>query len=69
MADAGTLSVIDQLDIQRARLQIDLALSQGRTELATAYIGLNKSLGLGWAPAPAPRPVAEVAQAAMAKAP
>ncbi|MPM93382.1 Outer membrane protein OprJ [bioreactor metagenome] len=69
MAGAGTLSVIDQLDIQRAQLQIDLALSQGRTELATAYIGLNKSLGLGWAPAPPPLPMAEVAQAAMAKAP
>lgn len=69
MTGAGTLSVIDQLDIQRAQLQIDLALSQGRTELATAYIGLNKSLGLGWSPAPPPRPVAEVAKAAMAKAP
>ncbi|MBT9385669.1 TolC family protein [Pseudooceanicola sp. CBS1P-1] len=52
---AGTLSVIDMLDIQRQELQTQLALAQGRAQLSTAFIALQKSLGLGWTAPPAPQ--------------
>ena len=49
---AGTMSLIDTLDIERQRLQADRAFVQGQERLTVAFIGLEKSLGLGWEDAP-----------------
>ncbi len=46
--DAGTSSVIDQLDIERQRLSATIAVEQAKAQLTNSYIGVEKSLGLGW---------------------
>jgi NodT family efflux transporter outer membrane factor (OMF) lipoprotein len=48
---AGTSSLIDQLDIERQRLSAAIALSQGTAALTNSYVNVQKSLGLGWADA------------------
>ena len=45
---AGTISVIDVLDVERQRLQAEQASAQAEMELTTAYVALQKALGLGW---------------------
>ncbi|KQO12092.1 NodT family efflux transporter outer membrane factor (OMF) lipoprotein [Sphingomonas sp. PP-CE-3A-406] len=45
---AGTSSVIDQLDIERQRLAATIAVQQSRAQLSLSYIAVNKALGLGW---------------------
>lgn len=51
---AGTSTLIDQLDIERQRLSAAIAVAQAKAQLTNAYIGVQKSLGLGWSdPAPA----------------
>lgn len=45
---AGTISTVDVLDVERQRLQTEQSLAQGQAELTTAYVSLQKSLGLGW---------------------
>jgi NodT family efflux transporter outer membrane factor (OMF) lipoprotein len=58
--DAGTSSLIDQLDIERQRIQATIAVAQARAQLTNNYVAVQKSLGLGWsgdapaAPATAP---------------
>ncbi|MBN8829592.1 MAG: efflux transporter outer membrane subunit [Sphingomonadales bacterium] len=47
--EAGTSSLIDQLDIERQRLSAAMALSQGTAALTNSYVNVQKSLGLGWA--------------------
>ncbi|SDA16600.1 efflux transporter outer membrane subunit [Sphingomonas sp. NFR15] len=52
---AGTSTLIDQLDIERQRLSAAIAVAQAKAQLTNAYIGVQKSLGLGWSdPAGAP---------------
>ncbi len=52
--DAGTSTLVDQLDIERQRLSATIAAEQGRAQLTNNYIAIQKSLGLGWSdPAPA----------------
>ncbi|ABD89135.1 efflux transporter outer membrane subunit [Rhodopseudomonas palustris] len=51
---AGTVSVIDLLDVERQRLQTVQSLAQAQAQLMNDYIALQKSLGLGWSDAPAP---------------
>lgn len=46
---AGTLSLIDQLDVERQQRAAAMALSQGRAQVADSYVLVQKSLGLGWA--------------------
>lgn len=45
---AGTSTLIDQLDIERQRLSAAIAVAQAKAQLTNAYIGVQKSLGLGW---------------------
>ena len=45
---AGTSTTIDQLDIERQRLQAAVAVAQGKAQLTKYYVGVQKSLGLGW---------------------
>lgn len=45
---AGTISTIDLLDVERQRLQAEQSLAQAQADYTTAYIALQKSLGLGW---------------------
>ncbi len=45
---AGALSVIDQLDTERTRLTAEEDLLRSRAALVEEFIGLQKSLGLGW---------------------
>ncbi|MDI9274770.1 efflux transporter outer membrane subunit [Stenotrophomonas sp. PFBMAA-4] len=49
---AGATSQIDLLDVQRQRLQAQDAAAQARLQLLVRYVGLQKSLGLGWQDAP-----------------
>ncbi|SKA16436.1 efflux transporter outer membrane subunit [Consotaella salsifontis] len=56
MQEAGTVSVIDVLDVERQRLQAERGLAQGQAQLTNAFIALEKSLGLGWRPLLAPPP-------------
>ncbi len=51
---AGTSATIDQLDIDRQLLAAQIAVTQARAQLTNSYIGVEKSLGLGWTPPPAP---------------
>lgn len=52
--DAGTSTLIDQLDIERQRLSAAIAVAQAKAQLSASYIAVNKALGLGWTePAPA----------------
>ncbi|MBV1829648.1 efflux transporter outer membrane subunit [Komagataeibacter sp. AV436] len=53
---AGTLSVIDALDVERQRIQIEQQQAQARASMTTDYIAVQKALGLGWQSAPAPQP-------------
>jgi len=45
---AGTSSVLDQLDIERQRLSASIAVAQATAQLTNSYVGVQKSLGLGW---------------------
>jgi NodT family efflux transporter outer membrane factor (OMF) lipoprotein len=45
---AGTASLIDQLDVERQQLSAAIAVEQARAQLAQSYIAVNKALGLGW---------------------
>lgn len=45
---AGTSTLIDQLDIERQELSARTAVSQARAQLAIDYIAVHKALGLGW---------------------
>ena len=51
--DAGTSSLIDQLDIERQQLSAAAALSQGKAALVNSYVAVQKALGLGWTDAEA----------------
>ena len=44
----GTATLIDTLDTERQRVQAEQALAQAQAELTQDFIGLQKSLGLGW---------------------
>ena len=52
--DAGTSSVIDQLDIERQQVAAASAVAQAKAQLTLSFIAVNKALGLGWS---APPPV------------
>ncbi|MEH3123243.1 MAG: efflux transporter outer membrane subunit [Sphingomonas phyllosphaerae] len=55
--DAGTSTLVDQLDIERQRLSATIGAEQGRAQLTNNYIAVQKSLGLGWTdPAGSARP-------------
>jgi len=45
---AGTASLIDQLDTERNRLSAEQNLAAARAQLVADYVSLQKSLGLGW---------------------
>lgn len=49
--NAGTSTLIDQLDIERQKLAADIAVTQAKAQLSQSYIAVNKALGLGWAEA------------------
>ncbi len=46
--EAGTSSLIDQLDIERQQLASAINEEQGRAQLTIDYIAVQKALGLGW---------------------
>jgi outer membrane protein, multidrug efflux system len=46
--DAGATSLIDALDVQRQQLSARDSVTQARMKLLVDYVGLQKSLGLGW---------------------
>lgn len=46
--EAGTSSLIDQLDIERQDLSAAIAVSQAKAQLTVDYIAIQKALGLGW---------------------
>ncbi len=46
--EAGTSALIDQLDIERQRIAATIAVAQSKAQLTGDYIGVSKSLGLGW---------------------
>jgi len=55
---AGTLSVIDALDVERQRVQIEQQQAQAQASMTNDYIAVQKALGLGWESAtPSPAPV------------
>lgn len=45
---AGTLSVIDALDVERQRNLLEQEEAQAITDMTVDYVALQKSLGLGW---------------------
>jgi NodT family efflux transporter outer membrane factor (OMF) lipoprotein len=45
---AGTSTLIDQLDIERQRLSAAIAVAQAKAQLTNSYIAVHKALGLGW---------------------
>jgi outer membrane protein, multidrug efflux system len=49
----GTASTTDVLDADSKRLQSELSYQQGLAQLSEDFIGLEKSLGLGWVDASA----------------
>ena len=51
----GTISLIDALDVERQRINTETSLAQAQATLTSDWIGLQSSLGLGWAPARDPR--------------
>ncbi|MFT4197938.1 MAG: efflux transporter outer membrane subunit, partial [Pseudoxanthomonas sp.] len=51
---AGAASQLDLLDVQRQQLSARDGALQAQVLLLVRYIGLHKSLGLGWQDAPAP---------------
>ncbi|MEE4450609.1 efflux transporter outer membrane subunit [Novosphingobium resinovorum] len=46
--EAGTSSLIDQLDIERQHVSSTIALAQAKAQLTIDYIAVQKALGLGW---------------------
>ena len=46
----GTITLLDALDVERQRLDAETSLAQAQATLTTDWIGLQSSLGLGWAP-------------------
>ncbi|MCC2980679.1 MULTISPECIES: efflux transporter outer membrane subunit [unclassified Sphingomonas] len=46
--EAGTTTVIDQLDVERQRIAAAAAVAQAKAQLTQSYIAINKALGLGW---------------------
>ena len=52
---AGTSTVIDQLDIERQRYSATIAVAQAKAQLTNSYVAVQKALGLGWAD-PAAKP-------------
>lgn len=48
--EAGTSSLIDQLDIERQDLSAAIAVSQAKAQLTIDFIAIQKALGLGWSP-------------------
>ena len=50
---AGTAGVADALEAERQRVQADDAWVQAAANYLSAYVSLQKSLGLGWGPSPA----------------
>ncbi|MGX1101498.1 outer membrane protein TolC [Amorphus sp. MBR-141] len=67
MRDAGTVSVIDVLDVERQRLDTEQRLAQAQAEQTNAFMALQKSLGLVWQATPEtvvplPRPAEMVAK-------
>jgi multidrug efflux system outer membrane protein len=47
--EGGLIDFLEVLDAQRTALSAELALSQSRTDSATALIAVYKALGAGWA--------------------
>lgn len=47
---AGTATLIDVLDTERARVSAEQSLAAALAELTNDYVALQKALGLGWAP-------------------
>lgn len=45
---AGTLTLIDELDIERQQLQSQQALARAQADRVNDFVALQKSLGLGW---------------------
>lgn len=51
--EAGTTTLIDQLDVERQRIAAEIAVAQTKAQLTQGFIAINKALGLGWStPAP-----------------
>ena len=48
--EAGTSTLIDQLDVERQRLSAAMAVAQAKAQLTNSFVAVNKALGLGWAP-------------------
>lgn len=46
----GTASRTDKLNAERQALQLSMAAATSRAELATAFVAVEKALGLGWQP-------------------
>ncbi|MFD1961099.1 TolC family protein [Novosphingobium panipatense] len=46
--EAGTSTLIDQLDIERQQLSSSIAVAQAKAQLTIDYIAIQKALGLGW---------------------
>jgi len=49
--EAGTGTMIEQLDAERSRLASEAGLAQSTAALTNDYVALQKSLGLGWSDA------------------
>lgn len=47
---AGTASRMDTLNAERQAVQVSMAAATSRAELATAFVAVEKALGLGWQP-------------------
>lgn len=45
---AGTSTVIEQIDIERQSIAAQVAVTQAKARLTNSFIGVQKSLGLGW---------------------
>jgi multidrug efflux system outer membrane protein len=45
---AGTASQSDTLNAERQALQVSMAVTSAQAELTTAYVAVEKALGLGW---------------------
>lgn len=50
--EAGTSSRLEQLDMERRRIDAGLSVAQATAQLTIAYIAVQKSLGLGWTEMP-----------------
>ncbi len=50
---AGTASRVEKLNAERQSVQAQMAATSARAELTTAFVAVEKALGLGWqAPGP-----------------